>query len=215
MEDRMPSVSEMGEIKFKLAKPGIFKTFQGEGALLGLPMVFIRLAGCSVGCKKCDTNYEYDSEKTINEIIQECCKLMDKVGDEAEWIWITGGEPTDQPNLAQLVSCLKMLGKVAVATSGVREIDFKPDFLSVSPHFPPSELKIKEADQINLVFGLNRCMPAMWRGFDFSGFKHKYTTPISIDSGDKKVLDQFSISWVKSYPEWRLGIQAHKSWGVD
>lgn len=209
MENGMPSVSEMGEIRFKLAKPGIFRTFQGEGELLGLPMVFIRLAGCSVGCHGCDTNYKYDSEKTINEILQETVKLLSRVGDETEWIWVTGGEPTDQPNLAQLVSCLQMVGKVALATSGVREINFKPDFLSVSPHSDPFKLLINTGDQINLVFGLNSCIPAFWREYDFSGFKHKYATPMNLASR------QLSMSWVNSHPEWRLGIQAHKFWGVE
>jgi organic radical activating enzyme len=32
-----------------IAPNGIFRTIQGEGALMGVPMIFVRLAGCSIG----------------------------------------------------------------------------------------------------------------------------------------------------------------------
>ena len=35
--------------KFNLVHDGIFQTIQGEGDLVGIPTVFVRLAGCSVG----------------------------------------------------------------------------------------------------------------------------------------------------------------------
>lgn len=37
---------------YLLAPEGVFWTLQGEGALQGTPMAFVRLAGCSVKCKQ-------------------------------------------------------------------------------------------------------------------------------------------------------------------
>ena len=37
----------------------IFKSIQGEGILMGLPTIFIRLTGCNLRCKWCDTTYSY------------------------------------------------------------------------------------------------------------------------------------------------------------
>src|SRR5215510_9167134 len=38
----------------------VFHSSQGEGATAGLPAVFVRLQGCSVGCRWCDTKYSWD-----------------------------------------------------------------------------------------------------------------------------------------------------------
>ena len=37
-----------------------FYSIQGEGATAGLPAVFVRLQGCTVGCGWCDTKYSWD-----------------------------------------------------------------------------------------------------------------------------------------------------------
>src|SRR5713226_6178734 len=37
-----------------------FYSIQGEGATAGLPAIFVRLQGCSVGCGWCDTKYSWD-----------------------------------------------------------------------------------------------------------------------------------------------------------
>ena len=38
----------------------VFYSIQGEGATAGVPAVFARLQGCSVGCEWCDTKYSWD-----------------------------------------------------------------------------------------------------------------------------------------------------------
>ena len=68
----------------------IFYSLQGEGPLLGLPAVFIRLSGCMEPyCPWCDTKYAlYEStEMTIDQIIE---KLDDY---PCNTVVITGGEP--------------------------------------------------------------------------------------------------------------------------
>lgn len=53
----------------------IFYSIQGEGLLTGVPSVFIRLAGCTLGCQWCDTKYAWDPDAgvdlTIPQIIQK------------------------------------------------------------------------------------------------------------------------------------------------
>lgn len=43
--------------RYAIAPNGVFPTVQGEGAMLGVPTLFVRLAGCSVGCAGCDIDY--------------------------------------------------------------------------------------------------------------------------------------------------------------
>lgn len=193
--------------KIWIAENGIFRTVQGEGSLLGIPSVFVRLGGCSVGCFGCDTNYKPKEQKSISQIIRDVCNIMDGI----EWIWITGGEPADHNNLRKLVYGLGLLGKVAVATSGIKEINANPDYISISPHFHPSKLKIVKGNQINMVFGLNNMEPKDWNSFDFSGFEHKWVTPF--DGNPRSV--HTCCEWISNRKEsWRMGVQAHKLWNI-
>jgi 7-carboxy-7-deazaguanine synthase len=53
----------------------IFHSIQGEGPTAGLPAVFVRLQGCSVGCRWCDTRYSWDPAggrpATLDQILAE------------------------------------------------------------------------------------------------------------------------------------------------
>jgi organic radical activating enzyme len=72
-------------MNYPLAPEGVFRTIQGEGALLGLPMVFVRLAGCPL----CDTDYRF-AERVSEEVIALRVLALRKPVD---WgVWITGGE---------------------------------------------------------------------------------------------------------------------------
>ena len=88
----------------------IFPSFEGEGIDAGVPTIFIRLAGCSVGCVWCDTkdswqpeNYE---ELSHSQIILKTRVWM--VNNHITRASITGGNPMESPlnELSQLISSL-------------------------------------------------------------------------------------------------------------
>lgn len=174
--------------------------------MLGAPMNFIRLAGCSVGCIECDTDYRVDRRMTVDEIASEYDALP-----KTEFVQITGGEPFDH-DLTELLLAMRSRGHICVATSGMRPAKHRMeliDFLSVSPHTTPDKLLILSGDQINLVPELGGLDLRNWETFDFSGFKYRYVTPLS-GRWNMSQCEQ----WVKAHDGWRMGIQAHKSWGV-
>lgn len=189
-------------MKYKLANQGVYRTIQGEGVLLGVPMIFIRLAGCSIGCPGCDTDYDTFEEIETGEIIQRVENLS--TGNR-DWIWLTGGEPTDQ-NLEELVMYLKKFDHpVAIATAGTRLLPGSwYDWISVSPH--TKNLVQQSGHELKFVPGLNGLYFKDIEGMDFGMFAYKY----------------IQVQWPKQYhacvefvmknPGWRLGIQAHKYW---
>lgn len=191
---------------YPLAPDGIFRTIQGEGALLGVPMTFVRLAGCSIGCKQCDTIYSVKRRATAREIGMEVAALG------TEWTWVTGGEPADY-ELWPLLEALRLCGRIALATSGYRGLRAGGrlvDFLSVSPHGKPAELVLNSGNQLNLVPGLNGLRLEDWETFDAGKFDRCYVTPCD---GRVHAVEECR-EWVDRHPGWRLGIQAHKTWGI-
>lgn len=191
---------------YPIAPNGIYWTIQGEGPLLGKPMRFVRLAGCSVGCPECDTNYTVAERMSVGEI----CERLDRL-PQTGWTWVTGGEPLDH-NLNPLLESLRLQGRVAVCTSGHAHstLYHNYDYLHVSPHGKPADLKVLSGSVVNLVPGLNGLDLNDWLTFDGIGFRDRYVTPCE---GKPETVAQ-CIEWVKTRPTWRLGVQAHKSWGI-
>jgi 7-carboxy-7-deazaguanine synthase len=190
-----------------LAPQGVFWTIQGEGALMGEPMAFVRLAGCSVGCRECDTNYSVAERAAVGEVIQRVANLA----PTGSWVWLTGGEPTDH-DLGELVTWLKRLGyKVALATSGVREVPPNwVDWISVSPHAPGYAQR--HGSEVKLVLGLNGLTPeaASECAACATMFAWKWVSAMN----DDPAAVAGCLEWVKAHPGWRLGVQAHKVWGL-
>ena len=111
----------------------IFYSLQGEGFLAGVPSVFVRLAGCPLRCRWCDTKYAWDQragqDYTITDIVQTVQRWPCK------FIVITGGEPMINSDLPQLVRQLKAADKhITIETAGIAHIpDISCDLMSISP----------------------------------------------------------------------------------
>jgi len=56
----------------------IFYSLQGEGFLAGVPSVFIRLAGCPLRCKWCDTKYAWNAAAGTDYSIEDIVKAVQK-----------------------------------------------------------------------------------------------------------------------------------------
>ena len=96
----------------------VFYSIQGEGATAGMPAVFVRLQGCSVGCAWCDTKYSWDPEagRAVD---------LDALVDEAAAFpcrraVVTGGEPLESSLFVPLLRSLGERGfAIEVETSGI------------------------------------------------------------------------------------------------
>ena len=94
-----------------------FYSIQGEGATAGLPAIFVRLQGCTVGCGWCDTKYSWDPAAG-REV--ELPALLDEVAAfPCRRVVITGGEPLESALFPPLAVALSGSGYVVeVETSG-------------------------------------------------------------------------------------------------
>jgi 7-carboxy-7-deazaguanine synthase len=94
----------------------IFRSLQGEGKNQGKPCLFIRLAGCNLHCRWCDTTYAQSGgiEMSVDSILEQIGHL------NPSYVCITGGEPLMQADeLEQLLIFLHQRGTVVdIETNG-------------------------------------------------------------------------------------------------
>ena len=76
----------MSSIKLK----ELFASIQGEGPFVGYKQIFMRLCGCNLKCKYCDTDFDAINAKeyTISELLEYV-----KQHSDCHSISLTGGEP--------------------------------------------------------------------------------------------------------------------------
>jgi 7-carboxy-7-deazaguanine synthase len=111
----------------------IFYSLQGEGTLAGVPSVFVRLAGCPLRCRWCDTKYAWDQKAGMHYSIE---KIVHTVNDwPCKFVVITGGEPMMSSELPQLAKKLRAEKRhVTIETAGIAFMPDMPcDLMSISP----------------------------------------------------------------------------------
>ena len=100
----------------------IFTSLQGEGVRQGTPCLFIRLSGCNLSCRWCDTQYARESGTEMG-----CDAILEQVWREnPRSVCITGGEPLLQTEalLPLLASLFRRGIAIDIETNGT--IDFTP-----------------------------------------------------------------------------------------
>ncbi len=99
----------------------IFRSIQGESTRQGLPCVFVRLAGCPLHCRYCDTREACESPGVDMSIPQIVKRVEDlKTG----LVEITGGEPLIQRDVLSLMTLMCESGyEVLLETSGALSIE--------------------------------------------------------------------------------------------
>jgi 7-carboxy-7-deazaguanine synthase len=97
----------------------IFHSLQGEADAVGYPTVFVRLTGCPLRCRFCDTEYAFHAGDWF-----DLEAIVQKVRDyDTRHVCVTGGEPLAQPNCLKLLERLCDAGfQVSLETSGALDI---------------------------------------------------------------------------------------------
>ncbi len=98
----------------------IFHSLQGEADAVGFPTVFVRLTGCPLRCRYCDTEYAFHNGDWL-----EIDSIMEKVrGYGARHVCVTGGEPLAQRECITLLHELCDAGfDVSLETSGALDVE--------------------------------------------------------------------------------------------
>lgn len=185
----------------------IFDSIQGEGEWMGVMKTFVRFAGCNLKCPFCDEASKYGNatEMSIAEIVAAC---------KQNGVVLTGGEPTIQPCLNDLITALHLEGHaVAIETNGTGAIlPIKGLWVTCSPKAP--DYKICTHDEIKLVVDEHLTFE---KAKEIAGAEDKHVWLQPCDVPDPELFlksKQRIIEWITKEPNlFRAGIQLHKWYG--
>jgi 7-carboxy-7-deazaguanine synthase len=177
---------------------------QGEGAMLGVPTYFVRVAGCSYRCEWCDTMYAVDpaqwSKTALRMSADEIVEQVGMLANGPDWVTISGGGPA-MYDLMPLVDAIQRDGLlVAVETQGDRWRDWlaRVDHLCVSPKPPSSGMAtLKHADEFE------RFMDACVRRYrePVPGVHHTCLKVVVFDEDDYQwALDHIHYAEERGWP---------------
>ncbi len=199
----------------------IFLTIQGEGPCAGIPAIFIRLGGCNLACKFCDTEFESFKLISLKQIMEEVFEL--KADLATNLIVITGGEPFRQ-NISPLCDeLIKNNFLVQIETNGTL---FRPLNPMVSIVCSPKASKLGYApireDLLVYLDAFKFIISQSQQNYsqvpDMGQKKHRIAVYLQpMDEYDENKNAQNTILTIKLCQQYgyRLSLQTHKFIGIE
>jgi 7-carboxy-7-deazaguanine synthase len=225
------SLKTPAEIALKMSESSslriteIFVSLQGEAATTGLPTTFIRLTGCPLRCRFCDTAYAFSggSQRSIEGVILEVKQKA------VSHICVTGGEPLAQLECHVLLKNLCDDGfLVSLETSGAMDIAMVDSRVSVILDIktPGSgEAHRNLLDNLKFVQKKDQIKVVITDVSDFRWFElFCETNPKVFDAGNIWISPSYGevdlqelAGWViQSQYQFRMQLQLHKQiWGDE
>lgn len=185
----------------------IFHSLQGEGYNTGTAAVFLRLSGCNLRCRFCDTDHQHANHLPLRQIT----RIINQWPD-APLLVLTGGEPALWIN-NRIIDTLKRdtHKTIAIETNGTRPLPDGIDWVTLSPKsaFPGGDLQpvvLERCDELKVVY----------TGQDLSQYDHieaahHFLQPCYTDDPAQRQLNiDDTIRAVMANPRWRLSLQTHR-----
>ena len=185
-----------------------FYTLQGEGKYTGKAAYFIRVGGCDIGCKWCDTKFSWNPDihtlTDMDTIIEKAQKFP------AKTMVVTGGEPTTY-DLKYLTENLKIKGiKTHLETSGVYKLTGTWDWICLSPkkHNKPLDEFYKIADELKVIIETEEDL--LWAEENAKLINKNCELFLQPEWSNFEKIINIVVEFIKENPNWKISIQAHK-----
>ena len=128
-----------------------FYSLQGEGYHTGKAAYFIRIGGCDIGCRWCDSKVSWNPN--IHPLVPIETIVANALKTSANAVVVTGGEPS-LFNLKPLTDKLKVHGiKTFIETAGAKELTGDWDWICLSPkqQSPPLDDYYNIANELKVI----------------------------------------------------------------
>ncbi len=216
----------------------IFRTFQGEGSLVGSPAVFVRFSGCNLWngledgrgngkgqCARwCDTDFATGTSYDVDQAVEAVNAARRTWTDPL--IVLTGGEPMLQLRKPVGIEFLQALAycrwRIAIETNGTIEIPYEAramiDHVTVSPKpilgddvTRLGHMKVRHGEDLKVIWPSpfdHDELDALSRGFN-----HCFLQPMDpiVQDGVSNPRANLEITLsAAGIRGWRVSLQSHK-----
>lgn len=197
----------------------IFNSIEGEGKRAGLPATFIRLFGCNLRCKYCDSMYAVEGNEYKEMAIPEILQVLEEIG--CPNVTVTGGEPLIHTDIVELLKALCERGYwINVETNGSVEpsyhslddrlfytFDYKTTCSGMKDKML-SGIIVTEIDVLKFVVGTQQDLEESLIWYNNLPFKPLiYLSPV-FGSIEPKELVEFVLK--NKLWDWKVQLQIHK-----
>ena len=185
-----------------------FYTLQGEGYHTGKAAYFIRIGGCDIGCRWCDSKISWNP--SIHPLVSIETIVANALKTPANAVVVTGGEPSLY-NLEPLTSQLKEHGiKTFIETAGAKLLTGQWDWICLSPkrQSPPDESYYELADELKVIIYENE--DYMWAEEVAERVSSDCLLYLQSEWSRYEQNIKNIVDYVKNYPKWNVSLQAHK-----
>ena len=185
-----------------------FYSLQGEGYHTGKAAYFIRIGGCDIGCRWCDSKISWNPN--LHPLVHIDTIVANALKTAAHAVVVTGGEPS-LFNLKPLTEKLKEHGiQTFIETAGIKQLTGQWDWVCLSPkrQSPPHEESYKIANELKVII------------YDEEDFKWAEENAKKVNKECMLYLQSewsryqknipIIVDYVKTYPKWNVSLQAHK-----
>lgn len=185
-----------------------FYTLQGEGFHTGKAAYFIRLGGCDIGCRWCDSkaawNAEFHQLIEIEKIVKNAMKYPAKA------VVVTGGEPLTY-NLDHLCDLLRKNNiRTFLETSGAYPLTGSWDWICLSPKLqsPPRAAIFEKANELKVI--IEKEEDFLWAEENSTNVLPSCKLLLQPEWSSYNKMIKPIVEYIKKNPCWNISIQAHK-----
>ena len=196
----------------------VYASVQGESTFAGLPCTFVRLAGCNLRCRWCDSVYTFTGgeRRSIDDVVAEVAGLG------VQLVELTGGEPLVHRQAIPLMERLLARGHtVLLETSGSRDIGPVPDPVRIILDLKPPDSgevaanlwsnipKLRAKDEVKFVIASRRDYEWSRDVVREHGLAARVSVLFSVAFGEVQPADVVAWMLADAVPA-RFQLQMHK-----
>ncbi len=185
-----------------------FYTIQGEAFHTGKAAYFIRIGGCDIGCRWCDTKISWNLD--MHKLIDIQHVVNNVLKNNADTIVVTGGEPSIY-ELGPLCKALKENSvQTHIETSGAYNLTGNWDWICLSPkkQNPPLEEIYKNASELKVI--INEAEDYEWAEEVAKKVSENCKLYLQPEWSKHNSIIPKIVEYVKKNKKWQISIQAHK-----
>lgn len=185
-----------------------FYSIQGEGFHTGKAAYFVRMGGCDLGCRWCDSKDTW--YKDLQKWTAVDYLLNEIVRHRVQAVLVTGGEPL-MYNLAAFTKLCKEHGIFThLETSGAHTFSGEWDWICLSPkpnHEPDAEY-FSLASELKVI--IYEETDFEWAEYVASKVGESCYLFLQPEWSRRRANTPKVVEYIKTHPKWRLSVQTHK-----